>query len=81
MGYFIIADLTVRKYTIYHLREDEPFYHDFRDFVEKQTGHCVLASVQTDPMVNTEFRNIEDKDGAYFEPYLIQFRSLNKRKK
>ncbi len=80
MDYILIADMDAQKFNIYHLRGNESFYHAFSDFIEKKTGHCVLASLQNNPLINVSIADAGTKDDGYFEPFLIEFRAKKSNK-
>ena len=77
MCYYLIADLDVGKYEIYHISNKAPFYYDdFVKFLREKTGHDIRGAVQNDSMRNTLFdiQKVRDKDFVYFETYLQEFR-------
>lgn len=77
MCYYLIADLDVGKYEIYHISNKDPFYYDdFVKFLREKTGHDIRGDVQNDSMRNTLFdiQKVKDKDFVYFETYLQEFR-------
>lgn len=77
MCYYLIADLDVGKYEIYHISDKHPLYYDdFVEFLREKTGHDIRGGVQKDSMRNTLFdiQKVKDKDFAYFETYLQEFR-------
>lgn len=69
--------MDAQRFTIYHLRNNESFYHAFRDFVEKKTGHVILASLQNAPLHNVSIADAGEMDEGYFEPFLSEFRVKN----
>lgn len=77
MGYYLIADLDVHKYNIYHIKKEkglysENYYHALVQLMREQTGHSIVGTLQDDAMNNTSIPNAETKDDTYFEPYFSQ---------
>ena len=51
MCYYLIADLDVGKYEIYHISNKDLFYYDdFVKFLREKTGHDIRSSVQDEPI-------------------------------
>lgn len=76
MCYYLIADLDVGKYEIYHISNKDPFYYDdFVKFLREKIGHDIRGGVQDDSMRNTIIPSVKEKDFVYFEPYLQEFRN------
>ena len=76
MSYYLIADLDVEKYEIYHISDKDPFYYDdFVGFLREKIGHDIRGGVQDDSMRNTIIPSVKEKDFVYFEPYLQEFRN------
>jgi hypothetical protein len=76
MCYYLIADLDVDKYEIYHISNKDPFYYDdFVKFLREKIGHDIRGGVQDDSMRNTIIPSVKEKDFVYFEPYLQEFRN------
>lgn len=73
MNYYLIADLNVQKFNIYHLRGDEDFYYDFLNFMRDQTNHNVVSQLQDEPFRNVSIPNAEEKDEPYFQNYMKMF--------
>ena len=80
MCYYVIADLDVGKYEIYHIRDDEDFYDEFIGYMINKTKHNIQGQIQSNPMRNTSIYGADIKDFAYFESYLQEFR-INRMKK
>lgn len=75
MCYYLIADLDVGKYEIYHISDKHPFYYDdFIEFLREKTGHDIRGGVQNDSMMNTIIPSVKEKDSVYFDSYLQEFR-------
>ena len=77
MGHFIVADLDVKKYNIYHIKKDEglyseTFYHDLVQLMREQTGHNIVGSLQTNSMNNVSFPDELIQEEKYFEPFYSQ---------
>lgn len=76
MSYYIIADLDVKKYTIYQIRGNENFYHNFVKFLKSRTGHNIVGVIQNDPLINESILNVNENDFIYFERYLQKFNTI-----
>ena len=75
MSYYLIADLDVEKYEIYHVSDKHCFYYDdFVAFLREKIGHDIRGGVQNDSMRNTIIPSVKEKDFVYFESYLQEFR-------
>ena len=74
MSYFLIADLTIRKYEIYHICGDEDLYHDFVEYLKSRTGNVIIGHIQDEPLINNSVSNADTKDVTYFDSYLQEFK-------